>query len=238
MAFNYSPKVVTDGLVMYLDAGNNRSYASGSTSWLDLSRGGNDGGLFNGPTFNSANGGSIVFDGTNDFVQSTSVNGTGIMNPTLYNETISINIWLKSTSTRASQYAINTGAYTGGLSGFALVVNDGGIEGTDFISIASSTKNYLYSSGNFISTNQIANICFLSDGSNMHVYKNGSIIASVASSVASASPSSNGLVLGRPNNTNSFYFVGDVYNFGIYNKALSAQEVLQNYNALKGRFNL
>jgi hypothetical protein len=230
--------IITNGLVLALDAANRRSYVPGSTIWNDVSGNRNSGSLVNGPTFNSANGGSIVFDGVDDFVQSTSVNGTGMMNPTLYNETISINIWLKSTSTRASQYAINTGAYSGGLSGFVLVVNDGGIEGADFISIASSTKNYLYGSGNFISTNEIVNICFLSDGSNMRVYKNGSIIASVSSSVTSASPSSNGLVLGRPNNTSNFYFVGNVYNFGIYNRALSATEIAQNYEALKSRYGL
>ena len=71
MAFNYSPKVVTDGLVLYLDAANPNSYASGSTSWNDISRGGNNGTLFNGPTFNAGNGGSILFDGIDDFIQCT-----------------------------------------------------------------------------------------------------------------------------------------------------------------------
>ena len=68
MAFSYSPKIVTDGLVLYLDAANNRSYPGSGTTWTDLSRGGNNGTLTNGPTFNGANGGSIVFDGTNDFI--------------------------------------------------------------------------------------------------------------------------------------------------------------------------
>jgi hypothetical protein len=66
MAFIHSPKIVTDGLVLALDAGNVKSYASGSTTWLDKSGGGNNGTLINGPTFSSANGGSVVFDGTND----------------------------------------------------------------------------------------------------------------------------------------------------------------------------
>jgi hypothetical protein len=66
--FHYSPKIVTDGLVLYLDAANTRSYPGTGTTWSDLSRGGNNGSLINGPTFNSANGGSIVFDGSNDYV--------------------------------------------------------------------------------------------------------------------------------------------------------------------------
>jgi uncharacterized delta-60 repeat protein len=55
--------------VLYLDAANTKSYVSGSTTWNDISRGGNNGTLTNGPTFNSANGGSIVFDGVDDYIQ-------------------------------------------------------------------------------------------------------------------------------------------------------------------------
>jgi hypothetical protein len=68
MAFIHSPKIVTDGLVLALDAGNTKSYTSGSTTWFDKSGFGNNGTLTNGPTFSSANGGSIVFDGVNDYV--------------------------------------------------------------------------------------------------------------------------------------------------------------------------
>ena len=66
--FAHSPKIVTDGLVLALDAGNTKSYVSGSTTWFDKSGGGNNGTLINGPTFSSANGGSIVFDGVDDYV--------------------------------------------------------------------------------------------------------------------------------------------------------------------------
>ena len=84
MAFNFSPKVVTDGLVLYLDAANPKSIVSGSTIWTDLSRGGNNGTLIGGPTFNSGNGGSIVFDGSNDYV---SVSNNSVFN-NLYNYSI------------------------------------------------------------------------------------------------------------------------------------------------------
>ena len=55
-------KIVTDGLVLCLDAANTKSYVSGSTTWNDISRSGFSGTLINGPTFNGNNGGSIVFD--------------------------------------------------------------------------------------------------------------------------------------------------------------------------------
>ena len=68
MAFNYSPRIIQDGLVLYLDAANTKSYPTTGTTWSDLSRRGNNGTLTNGPTFNSSNGGIIVFDGINNYV--------------------------------------------------------------------------------------------------------------------------------------------------------------------------
>ena len=68
MAFNYSPKIVTDGLVFAVDAANKKSYPGSGTTWTDLA-GSNDGTLTNGPTFDSGDGGSIVFDGTDDYVE-------------------------------------------------------------------------------------------------------------------------------------------------------------------------
>ncbi|MEK9696312.1 MAG: hypothetical protein VW270_11135, partial [Candidatus Poseidoniales archaeon] len=67
MGIHYNPKIVTDDLVLCYDAANNRSYPKTGTTWTDLA-GSNDGTLTNGPTFDTTNGGSIVFDGTNDRV--------------------------------------------------------------------------------------------------------------------------------------------------------------------------
>jgi hypothetical protein len=66
-----STSVVTTGLQLYLDAGNASSYPGSGTTWTDLSVNGRNGTLTNGPTYSATNGGSIVFDGTNDFVQCT-----------------------------------------------------------------------------------------------------------------------------------------------------------------------
>ena len=76
MAFSFSPRIVTDGLVLYLDAANQRSYPGSGTTWSDISRGGNNGTLVNGPTFDPGNGGSIVFDGVDDYVSIPDINFT------------------------------------------------------------------------------------------------------------------------------------------------------------------
>jgi hypothetical protein len=69
MAVQYaSGKIVTSGLVLALDAADKNSYPGSGTTWTDLSGNGNNGTLVNGPTFSSANGGSIVFDGVDDYV--------------------------------------------------------------------------------------------------------------------------------------------------------------------------
>ena len=76
----YSLGVVQDGLVLNLDAGKFYSYPKSGTAWTDLSGNGNNGTLTNGPTFDSGNGGSIVFDGVNDYV---GVNNSTSINPTI-----------------------------------------------------------------------------------------------------------------------------------------------------------
>ena len=68
MSFKYGNGMVTDGLIFYLDAANPRSFVSGSTSWYDMTRNSNNGTLTNGPTYDSSNGGAVVFDGSNDYI--------------------------------------------------------------------------------------------------------------------------------------------------------------------------
>jgi hypothetical protein len=67
------PGVVTTNLSMFLDAGNASSYPGSGTAWTDLSGNSRNGTLTNGPTYTSADGGSIVFDGTDDFVQCSGI---------------------------------------------------------------------------------------------------------------------------------------------------------------------
>jgi alpha-tubulin suppressor-like RCC1 family protein len=87
MSVAYNSSIVTNGLVLALDAGNSKSYPGSGTTWTDLTNNGRNGTLTNGPTYSSANGGSLVFDGIDDFVSSVS-------NLTLANN-FSVSLWLK-----------------------------------------------------------------------------------------------------------------------------------------------
>jgi hypothetical protein len=217
MAFNYSPKVVTDGLVLYLDAGNNRSYASGSTSWLDLSRGGNVGTLINGPTFSSANGGSLFFDGTNDYVDLNSNNIVAGTNP------FTIESFYKTTG--ASNGAIFTN-YGGG---FATGVWFAGRYGIYI-------NNSVYAVGAPLPLGTY-HMAATRDGSgNVRLYING--VLNNTGTLTQSIPSNINFRIGSNVNVFNEPLTGNLYSLKVYNRVLSAQEVLQNYNALKGRFNL
>ena len=102
MSLNHSPSIVTDGLVLCLDAANKRSYPGTGTVWTDRSLSVNDGTLTNGPTFDAGNGGGIVFDGTNDYVEIANSTGSAF---NLAN--ISVGCWFKSsTSSSSTQYLV------------------------------------------------------------------------------------------------------------------------------------
>ena len=90
MTIGYGPRVVTDGLVLALDAADRNSYSGSGTSWTDLTGRGNNGTLANGPTYSSDNRGSLVFDGTDDEITTTNL----ITNPAIF----TICCWFRTTT--------------------------------------------------------------------------------------------------------------------------------------------
>jgi hypothetical protein len=85
--------IATTGLIMYLDAGVGASYPGSGTAWTDVTYNGNNGALTNGPIYDSADGGSILFDGVDDFVGLTNVN---LSIPS--GQDFVWNVWLKTPS--------------------------------------------------------------------------------------------------------------------------------------------
>jgi hypothetical protein len=249
MAFNYSPKVITDGLVMYLDAGNNRSYASGSTSWLDLSRGLNNGTLTNGPTFNSANGGSIVFDGIDDYA---------IINNTVGNfgtSDFTINFFFKTTESTFPSTFIAKSIGDNPTSDYGWLVNNGSNGINLGFGIASVNGSWGANGSYSIQTSganirnglwQMATVVGIRTQSNVFIYLNA-VTQTLQSYVGAASFATVGNISNTRNlciasesdvSISPYPIEANISIIQIYNKALSATEVLQNYNALKGRFNL
>jgi len=230
MAFSYSPKIVTDGLALYLDAANPYSYVSGSTNWNDVSRSQLSGSLLNGPTFNTGSGGSIVFDGVDDSCYIGEY-------PNLALTQLTLSIWCYPTNAEAGGqarmiagmndvlgwqygYGIFTYPYIGQGPQVNFFINSGA--GQDYV-------QYL------ISNNRWYNFTMTFNGTTQLAYSNGALIGTKSRTLVY--DSRNRFTVGSGYLYNS-PFTGNIATTSLYNRALSASEVLQNYNATKGRFGL
>ena len=228
MAFNYSPKIVTDGLVMCLDAANPSSYLSGSTTWKDISRAGYSGTLINGPSYNSANQGSILFDGSDDY------SSHGYISELYNTKTTTYNVWLKWNS----------------LGGNKIIIGNENQSSTIGLGIRQRSDNSYWMSPGVglaniirvvpnVDTTKVHMITALTDGANGSFYINGSFISSSAYSTTFTSQTifyiGAGNAVSGPGNEP---FAGNIYNVQIYNRALSAEEIQRNYNATRTRFGL
>jgi hypothetical protein len=215
---NYGPKTVTSGLLLAVDAANKRSYPGTGTSWFDLSGNGITGTLTNGPTFNADNMGSIVFDGTNDYV----VASNSLLVHRTSNWTYSC--WLNFTSIPAYATIFSNGTW-----GSCLLFRyeSGGV------AIYSMSQTW----GNFTFSPSLARwykLDFIRNGNSVYFYVNG-IYSQTNSFTADIQPNSN-FYIGAHGTIEVFN--GKISQVSIYNRALSASEVLQNYNSTKSRYNL
>jgi len=243
MSFSYSPKIITDGLVLYLDAANTRSYVSGSTTWNDLSRGGNSGTLTNGPTFNNGNGGSIVFDGSDDYI----ITPTGLT-PTLnITSQITLESWFKSTS--LANIPHGDGLFCKGLSSdnnsgvYEMALTQSGSVNYPFFRIRTTSTLFYNPTNIVINLNQIYHIVCTYNGSIMRIFINGVESGSGLSASGLIQNNTQPLTIGvRYIHTTvgglDSFFSGNIYLSKIYNLSLSTTEILQNYNTTKTRFGL
>jgi hypothetical protein len=224
MAFAHSPKIVTDGLVLALDAGNPKSYASGSTTWRDKSGNGYDGTLTNGPTFSSDNGGAIVFDGSNDNVK---LAGTPIDLP----QGITMQCIIRPTTTSTDQIYLQFNSF-----GHYLRRKIDNL----YVSLEINADQKTTASGN-VPADTYSIVVATYDNINIKLYMNGTLIRTQSqpgSLTNTKYPFTDRIGNIGTFNDGSYRYQGDVSNVQIYNRALSASEVQQNYNALKGRFGI
>jgi len=225
---NYGPKIVTNGLVLALDAADKKSYSGSGTAWNDLSGNNRNGTLTNGPTFSSANGGALVFDGTNDYVV------TSNFTPNVTNKTLSG--WVKLSSTTQGGGGLINLQKTDGSEFDAIVYNETN-QGWGF-----GSNNFLrtaWSNVKETSTNDWVNIVATYANLDYRLYRNGVLILNTTSfNTLNFNFSSNSLLGYRHSGGSSAYLAGNIAIGTLYNRVLSATEVLQNFNAQRGRFSL
>lgn len=241
--FGGAQPIVTDGLVFAVDAANYQSYPGSGTTWSDLSGNGNNGTLVNGPTYDGANGGSLVFDGANDYVN--------FGNLDLFNFTSSsqftFNFWYRTTTNLSSDSTILTlcdKSVSNTTNGFAFW-----LRGSDFYNYNGILFRVRRPEGLFDLTPSTNISSIVSNGayhfisvtysnSNFKMYFDSNIVGSLESTPSFDFTNNSNFHIGTSQSSTTFPFEGNIPRGIIYNRALSPSEISQNYNALKGRFGL
>ena len=226
MATKYSPKIVTNGLVLSLDAANTKSYPKSGTTWSDLSGNGNTGTLTNGPTFNAANMGSIVFDGSDDYCRVQNFTSMNVQGPG------TVTYWGKFSNLGSSGVYKTALTITNGLGTGALQVGLRDAQGIVWKSGGVTLLSY-----NTPTLNRITQWTLTFDNSNLQMYIDGILTNSTTSAVAQTATAAD-FYLATYSADALEAFSGTIYSSAVYNRVLTASEVLQNYNATKSRFGL
>jgi hypothetical protein len=224
MAFYRGPQVVTDGLVLALDAANPKSYPGSGTIWNDVSGNGNSGSLTNGPTFSNN---SIVFDGVDDYVET--VNGSSTVALT---SQASAFCWFKTITSAAGNFIRQIGTTDNGFE--IIITSTGKISGAAFLG---GWQNFPPSNLSY-NDNLWHNVVITINGTIVTIYVDSNSIYSSSLGSSNLNTGNGRVRIGlHPNGTANRYN-GNIASVQLYNRALSSQEILQNYNAQKSRFNL
>ena len=227
MAVEYnSPKMIADGLVLAFDAGNTKSYPGSGSVMTDMSGNGINGTLGGNAAFDSLNGGSITFDGDGDYIDTNSELDLAGRLFADGNSTWSVSSWFNVSAGGSGHRAIaHRGNQT--TSPFSIFVSTGqklrvGLRGT--ITLVEIISNDIW-----------YNIAVTWDGSTAKAYLNG--VFDTNCNVGTNDDISRDFLVGAGGIHASLSpFNGKISSTLVHNRALTASEVLQNYNAIKGRY--
>lgn len=222
MGLTHSPRIVTDGLALCLDAANQRSYPKSGTTWSDLA-GSNNGTLTNGPTFDATNGGGIVFDGTDDKVDVSNLSAS------MFSTGATVFAFLKlanATPSDGNQTGI-WGFGSGQRSHYAWT------NGYAYMNTFRTSRVGPITLSSSIDRAKPHSLCITSKNSDRwKMYQNTELVSDQAADSSVNLPCN---VFGQ-SCTDARYLEGTFYSFLMYNRALSADEIRQNYLATKGRY--
>ncbi len=219
--------IVTTGLVLNLDAGNATSYPGTGTTWTDLSGNGNNATLTNGPTYTSANGGAIVFDGTDDHAL---LNTTSVISGDF-----TVEVWFNQTSYTPSSFAsqrclVGGSDNSSGSDNCQFIIGD---NGTILLAINGAGVTLTPTTTGLMILNNWYHIIWTRTGSNITTYLNN-VSRSTGTSSGNVRVDRVGQV--GANNGLSKNFPGKISSVRFYNKFLTQAEVSQNFDALRGRY--
>jgi hypothetical protein len=229
MTVEAGPTIVENDLILYLDPQNTRSYTTGTT-FTDLSGNGNTGTLQNSPTFNSTN---FSFNGTNQEITTTN----SFVNPNSYTTCL----WFRTTSNAGRILVEFENTQTG--TGSSLFSSRKMWVGTDNTLVAGifDGASVRYSQTGYSVTDNVWRYASSHyDGTNLNLYVNGSFVIAY-NNIGTANPTTGWWRVAGYKGTgwplhSDGYFTGSIGPIQIYNRSLTATEILQNFNAQRGRF--
>lgn len=223
--WKYLPDIVTSGLAMHLDAAEPSSYPGTGTTWFDIGGSNIHGTLVNGVTHNSSNGGYMSFNGTNQrvtFPDITISNGNYL----------TIEIWFYSTNGTKYQDIFDVSDNYG----VWIVLNNYGGTDPGYITVSFATT------GNTIktpySTNRWNQLVFMGDGGTSKLYLNGNLCVTGTATVVSNINFNTARIANVDGDRAEEHFAGSISSFKLYTRALTSDEVWQNFCALRGRYKI
>jgi hypothetical protein len=221
MALSHSPSIVINGLSIFYDPANRRSYSGTGITTTNLF-GIYNGNLINGVGYTSSNNGNFTFDGTNDYIEIPSLS---------INSSFSIDLFC-NVNNLSSTYVI-VGKYGGGAYDFWL-----GLSGDRF-KFSISMPNKIEPITSSISANTWYHVCAVYNATNItaSIYLNGILSQTYNGSSIFQNPPGN-YAIGAFGAAGGYYFPGYIARHKLYNRALSATEIKQNFNASRDRFGI
>ena len=229
--FYNAGKIITDGLVLALDAGNPKSYPGSGTTWTDLSGNGNNGTLVNGVGYNSGNGGSLGFDATDDYVSETSS-----LSDTFWQGNWTASFWvnfdiLSTVSSGSEDKPLVHHGVNGTRTGLHLTQRNTRIHFGLFSDDLQGTK--------VLSTGTWYNVVFTLNNSSYvkQNYLNGVLDNSHTGGGAYTGTGTNTRIGGKVL-TFGLWFDGFMSSCSFYNRVLTASEIQQNFNATRSRYSI
>ena len=228
MAVSYSPNISRDGLVLCLDAGNRSSYPGSGTVWKELSNN-MSGELVNSPTFNSQNNGFFQFV-TDDYARIP--NST-----TLDTQTPSVEVWIKTNATSQNGFWFEKGDVN---TQYSLFQEGSNVQWRIHYSNLANYVTLSTPTATYINTSSWYQVVGTFTSGRRRLYINGKLVNSDAQT-GTISTNSGGMsigVYGGYSGLRGYYYNGNLAICKVYNKELTQTEILQNFNATRGRFGI
>jgi hypothetical protein len=236
MSIAYNSSIVTTNLGLCLDAGNPRSYPGSGTAWRDVSGNLRNGTLVNGPTYNSSNLGSLVFDGIDDYAQVDATDGFGAGGVA---PVCTLSMWANITRKAGGgvQYQQLAGFRNDtNFSFFFLLLDSSGATVPTEARILTTGGTYDISV-NYTTFNTWTNIVFVANTNRTDLYFNGTLAGSNTNVTGTFGATSGNFRVGA-SPAGAWYTLGNMSQVQFYTSALTSTQILQNFNAARGRYGI